>query len=108
MKITDKELLDAIWTNQLRLLSKSVLDNYIGGSINVCGKSEFDYIHTSSEHRMRRENVTKKISFKHLSSRLQKLASSSRSSSSARLKASVSKDDTSPELLSNASDSADA
>lgn len=75
MKITDKELLDAIWTNQLRLLSKEVLDNYIGGSISVCGESEFDYIHTSSEHRMRRDNVTKKISFKHLSSRLQKLAS---------------------------------
>ena len=71
MKITDKELLDAIWKNQLRILSKNVLDNYVCGEIGLCGDREVDYQHSSSEHRITRACVTKKISFKQLKEKSQ-------------------------------------
>ena len=75
MKITDEELLKAIWTNQLRLLSTEVLQNYIGGSVGVCGDRDEDYKYSSYEHIRSRCRITDKIGSQQLLKRLRELKS---------------------------------
>lgn len=75
MKITNQELLKAIWINQLRLLSKSVLQNFIGGSVGVCGDRNEDHKYSSYEHIRSRCRVTNKIGSKQLLKRLRELKS---------------------------------
>lgn len=73
MKITDEQLLDAIWENQLRILPKGVLNNYIGGSVNVCCDERNWHVYSSEEHRMSMERITNKIGRKQLISRIRSL-----------------------------------
>ncbi|WP_027858399.1 hypothetical protein [Marinobacterium jannaschii] len=70
MKISDKELLDAVWENQLRLLSRTVLHKYMGGSYGLACGDDFWFYASSSEHIVSRQRVTDLISKKHLRSRI--------------------------------------
>lgn len=72
-KITDEELLDAIWIQQLKKLARRVINHFIGGSINVCRDEEGRYIQCCDLHVMRREKITDKIGRKQLLHRIRKL-----------------------------------
>ena len=74
MKLTDEQLLDAIWVNQLKKLSKGVIHCYAGGSTGVCEDGEFWYESASCEHRVSRKRVTNEIKPAQLLTRLRKLA----------------------------------
>ena len=73
MKLTDEQLLAAIWVNQLKKLSKNVTHLYVGGGTGVCDDDEFWYESASSEHRVWREKVTDKIKPPQLLKRLRQL-----------------------------------
>lgn len=73
MKITDTELLDAIWENQLRLVADDVIHNYAGGGKGLCCVSDFWYKSSSSEHIRTRYRITKKIKEPQLLNRLKQL-----------------------------------
>jgi hypothetical protein len=70
MKITDDELLHAIWLNQLKNLSSGVLCNYIGGGVGLWRNFEF----ASDQHIRWREEVTDRLSKQQLLKRIRKLA----------------------------------
>ena len=73
MKITDDELLHAIWLNQLSGLSSSVLCNYIGGGVGLDGDDEYDFTHASGEHVCGRQRVTTAVGRQQLLKRLRAL-----------------------------------
>lgn len=73
MKLSDGALVQAIWENQLRLLSRGVIDFYVGGGVGVCKDDEFNYQFASSEHRNSRDRVTTEIGRQQLLSRLRAL-----------------------------------
>lgn len=74
MKITDNELLDAIWEQQLRSIASDVLHRYMGGGIGLCDTGETWYRYSCDLHIRCRENLTKKIGGKQLLTRIKKLA----------------------------------
>ena len=74
MKISDTELLQAIWLNQLKQLSKGVLGHYVGDSWGVCSDDDFWYEAASGEGRVSRQNVTSEIGSGQLLSRLRALS----------------------------------
>lgn len=76
MKITDDELLHAIWLNQLDGLSSSVLCNYIGGGVSLDGADDYDFEHASGEHVCSRQRVTMAIGRQQLLKRLRGLVAS--------------------------------
>lgn len=43
MKITDEQIIEAIWNNQLRLLSRNVLVPYFSGRHGVCCDDDFSF-----------------------------------------------------------------
>ena len=73
MKITDDGLIYRIWLTQLRILSKRVLNRYIGGGVGVCKDSNFDYFHASSIHIVERHKITDKLGSQHLRKRVVRL-----------------------------------
>ena len=74
MKINDTELLQAIWTHQLKTLSTDVIHSYTGGMYNVCGESWFK---TASAMRMSQScnygGITNVIGKQQLSARVKRL-----------------------------------
>jgi len=73
MRIQDTELLQAMWNNQLRLLSKSVLHTYFGGKYGLVADDKFWFQSASSEHRCSRKNITDKIGSQQLMKRIKDL-----------------------------------
>lgn len=73
MRITDVELLEAIWQNQLRRLSRAVLSKYLGGRYGLVDDADFWYKSASSEHRISRSNITEEIGSQQLLKRLREL-----------------------------------
>ncbi|MEQ5834193.1 hypothetical protein [Marinobacter sp. NFXS9] len=73
MKISDIELIQAIWKNQIRLLSGSVVMRYVGGMYGVCRNDDFWYVSNSSEHRCSRQNITRVLGEQQLWSRIKRL-----------------------------------
>jgi hypothetical protein len=73
MRIQDTELLQAMWDNQLRLLSKSVLHTYFGGKYGLVADDDFWFKSASSEHRCSRRNITDKIGSQQLMKRIKDL-----------------------------------
>lgn len=51
MKVTDTELMQAIWKNQLYLLSNNVLLRFFGNARSVCESSTECFLHASAESR---------------------------------------------------------
>lgn len=87
MKITDDELLHAIWLNQLENLSSGVLVNYVGGKSGLVGDNPTEFIFASGQHTRWREEVTDRLSKQQLLKRIRKLAEQEKvkSTGSARL-----------------------
>lgn len=73
MKITDEELLDAIWQAQLRATAKGVIHYYIGGGIGLCNDNDTWYKHSCDLHVIERSQITKKIGDQQLLKRLRSL-----------------------------------
>jgi hypothetical protein len=73
MKISDKQLLDAVWHNQLSLLSGGVLHRFIGGGNGVCRDDDFWFWSASSEHVSFIQNITKSIGRQQLRARIRRL-----------------------------------
>jgi hypothetical protein len=73
MQITDPELLEAIWQNQLKRLSRAVLSKYVGGRYGLVNDADFWFKSASSEHRISRSNITEKIGSQQLLKRLSKM-----------------------------------
>ena len=78
MKITDDELLHAIWLNQLNGLSGSVLYNYIGGGVGLTGEGDTDFEFASGEHVCSRQHVTTAVGRQQLLKRLRVLVATGR------------------------------
>jgi len=78
LKISDDELLQAIWIAQLKRVALGVLENYIGGTYGVCDDREFDFEHSTSLHRCNRECITDRISKAHMLGRIRKLCQEKR------------------------------
>jgi hypothetical protein len=70
MKISDDELLAAIWLRQIRQLSTTVIDRYVGDSINVCSDDEHNFFFSSHQSITSRHLVTDKIGKQQLLKRL--------------------------------------
>lgn len=73
MRISDSELLQAAWENQLRLLSRGVVHKYIGGSYGLCRDDVFWLTHSMAEHSISRHRITSKIGPQQLLARIRKL-----------------------------------
>lgn len=73
MRISDEELLQAMWENQLRLLSSRVLYTYFGGRYGLVADEEFWFKSVSSEHRISRQNITELIGSQQLMKRIRGL-----------------------------------
>jgi len=78
VKITDNELLQAIWENQLRRLSTAVVHRYIGGTFGICMNNQFWYQAASSEHVRSRHRIQTPIGPGQLRTRLRALANARR------------------------------
>jgi len=75
MKITDEELLELIWHEQLRHIAKNVRGKYVGGRY---GLHEESYLWVDSATQLQlcaRTSITKEISAGHLLVRLKKMIS---------------------------------
>ena len=72
-KISDNELINEIWLNQLRRLSKRVLHHYMGDRYGVVPDDKFWYYASSDEHFVKRERITDAIGKKQLRNRIIKL-----------------------------------
>lgn len=69
-KITDDELMLAIWKNQLRRLATGVLHHYIGGEYGLVNDDRYWYLAASSEHILNRHRVTDVVTKMHLRKRI--------------------------------------
>lgn len=76
MKINDEQLMQMIWINQLRCLSRGVLHNYVGGGVGLCNDDDFWFSHASGESRIGRHRVAKSIGKQQLLNRIRKLSKS--------------------------------
>ena len=72
-KITDKELLIAIWERQISQLSHRVISNFIGGNIAVCDGDKTYYEFSSHISQTSRHLLTNKIGPKQLLKRIRLL-----------------------------------
>lgn len=73
MKITDEQLLESIWQNQMRCLSDGVIDQYVGNKFGLGSDNEHQYFNASSEHIAHRQRLTNAISKQRLRIRIKKL-----------------------------------
>ncbi|BBB29338.1 hypothetical protein [Neptunomonas japonica] len=73
MKITDENLLNAVWENQMRLLAKGVLHKYNGGFYGVVCDDEYWLFASMAEHMASRQRITDLIKKPHLRSRIARL-----------------------------------
>lgn len=74
MKITDDELLHALWLNQLKNLSSGVLVNYVGGKSGLVGDNHTEFVFANDQHIRWREDITDRLSGQQLLKRIRKLA----------------------------------
>ena len=74
MKITDNELLNAIWNRQVSQLPTRVIHRFIGGGIAVCENDADWCMYSSYISRTSRHLLTKKIGSQQLLKRLRDLS----------------------------------
>ena len=73
MRIQDRELLQAMWLNQMNRLASGVIHTYAGSAYGVVNNDNFWYESCSSEHRISRERITQKIGKQQLMKRINAL-----------------------------------
>ena len=75
MKITDGELLDAIWKNQLKKMASSILDHYVGVSYGLGKdiKSDWDFVFAVGKCSIYRDSLNVNIGNGQLLIRIKKL-----------------------------------
>lgn len=76
MKITDEQLMKAIWLNQLKRTARGVIDKYAGGRYGLGPKSDTNFFFSCSEHIISRDRITKIISNQQLRNRIKSLINS--------------------------------
>lgn len=73
MKLTDKELLNLIWLNQLKLLSRNVVCLYVNGRYGLYSNNHDYFKYCNSFNRIQRTNITSEIGSGQLLKRIKKL-----------------------------------
>lgn len=82
MKVTDEELMHAVWVAQLKRTAKGVINTYMGGGYAVCeDEFEFNYYFSCGLYFTFRDNIDVNLGNRHKLTRLKKLRRNERISS---------------------------
>lgn len=75
MKLTDEQLMQLIWENQMRIMPKKIIHRYVNGGYSLCTDDQFWYSQSCAENVASRTRITKVIGKQHLLNRIRVLVS---------------------------------